>query len=152
MCIATPPILIKAAMLIWYRQCAKLQALIILCVWCNRRVSTVRPSVKHQCAAIETTTRKNDTLVITEYNPIAYNLVRGQRLAFSYDFKYRIINAYTNQIIDQRTNTVRSMDAIEFQEFITRCAGSINSLFPYNPQQTALPLARYNPVRLAQPV
>ncbi len=91
----------------------------------------------------ETTTRKNDTLVITEYNPIAYNLVRGQR-SFSYDFKYRIINAYTNQIIDQRTNTVRSMDAIEFQEFITPLRGSINSLFPYNPQQTA-PLARYNP-------
>ena len=36
------------------------------------------------------------------------------------------------------------MDAIEFQEFITPLRGSINTLFPYNPQQTA-PMARYNP-------
>jgi hypothetical protein len=91
----------------------------------------------------EVKTRKNDTLVITEYKPFEYNIVKAQRV-FSYDFKYRLINAYSNQIVASQVQTIKSQDAVEYQEFARSFNGNINTLYPYDPQQTA-PLARYNP-------
>jgi tetratricopeptide (TPR) repeat protein len=91
----------------------------------------------------ETVTKKNDTLTITEYKPFDYSLVKSQR-TYSYDFKYKLINAYSNQIVSTQTHNVKATDAIEYQEFARRFNGNINSLYPYNPQQTA-PLMRYNP-------
>ncbi len=88
-------------------------------------------------------TRKNDTLVITEYKPLNYNLVKSQR-SFSYDFSYKLINAYSNQIVATNIQNFRSQDAVEYQEFQTAFNGDINSLFPYNPQQTSA-AAQYNP-------
>ena len=90
----------------------------------------------------EIKTRKNDTLIITEYKAFDYNLVKSQR-SFSYDFKYKLINAYSNQIVASQTQNISSTDALEYQEFARSFNGNINSLFPYNPQQTAL-LAQYN--------
>jgi hypothetical protein len=92
---------------------------------------------------VEVKTRKNDTLVITEYKPFDYNVVRAQRV-FSYDFKYKLVNAYTNQIVMSQTQNIRSQDAVEYNEFHKAFNGNINTLFPYNPQQTAR-LAQYNP-------
>jgi hypothetical protein len=91
----------------------------------------------------EVKTRKNDTLVITEYKPFDYNIVRANR-TFSYDFRYKLINAYTNQVVSSGTEAIRSQDNIEYQEFHRPFGGNINTLYPYNPQQTA-PLARYSP-------
>ena len=91
----------------------------------------------------EVKTRKNDTLVITEYKAFDYNLVKIQR-SFSYEFKYKIINANTNQIISTQSQNLRSTDAVEYQEFQSTFKGNINTLFPYNPQQTA-PTAQFNP-------
>lgn len=85
----------------------------------------------------EVKTKKNDTLTITEYKALDYNLVKGQR-AFSYDFKYKIINAYSNQIVASQTQNMITQDAVEYQEFTKSYNGNINSLFPYNPQQTPL--------------
>ncbi len=91
----------------------------------------------------EIKTKKNDTLIITEYKAFDYNLVKAQR-SFSYDFKYKIIDAYTNQIVASQTQAMRSQDAVEYHEFLKSFNGNINTLFPYNPQQIA-PAAQYNP-------
>lgn len=91
----------------------------------------------------EVKTKKNDTLTITEYNPVNFNYVKSQR-SFSYDFKYKIINAYSNQIILSQTQNIISQDAVEYQEFSRTYTGNMNVLFPYNPQQTAQ-TAQYNP-------
>ena len=91
----------------------------------------------------EVKTKKNDTLIITEYKAFDYNLVKAQR-AYNFEFKYKIIDAYTNQVIASQTQSLRSQDAVEYQEFLRNFNGNINTLFPYNPQQTA-PAAQYNP-------
>jgi hypothetical protein len=91
----------------------------------------------------EVQTRLNDTTVITEYKAFDYNLVKAQRI-FSYDFKYKLINAYTNQIVSSQTQNIRAQDALEYQEFARKFSGNINSLYPYNPKQTP-PLGQYNP-------
>lgn len=90
----------------------------------------------------EVKTRKNDTLIITEYKAFDYNLVKAQR-SYSYDFKYKLINAYSNQIVASETQNISSQDAVEYQEFAKGFNSNVNVLFPYNPQQTA-PLAQYN--------
>ena len=70
-------------------------------------------------------------------------MIKSQR-SYSYDFKYKVINANTNQIVSSQTQNLRSQDAIEYQEFQSSFKGNINTLFPYNPQQTASNL-QYNP-------
>lgn len=109
----------------------------------NKRESNSGVSKTPQRGFEEIVTKKNDTLTITEYRPFDYNLVKSQRM-FSYDFKYKLINAYTNQVISSQTHQVKAEDKIEYQEFIRKFNGNINSLYPYNPQQTAA-LMRYNP-------
>ncbi len=91
----------------------------------------------------EVKTRKNDTLVITEYKPFDYNVVKAQRV-FSYEYRYKLINAYSNQIVASQNQVIQSQDNIEYHEFTRPFQGNINTLYPYNPQVTA-PLARYNP-------
>jgi hypothetical protein len=92
----------------------------------------------------EVKVRKNDTLIITEYRPFDYNVVKAQR-SFSYDFVYKVINAYTNQIVSSQTQNIRSQDGIEYQEFQRPFNGNINTLFPYNPQNAGQGL-RLSPV------
>ncbi len=87
--------------------------------------------------------RINDSTVVTEYNAFYYYLVKAQR-SFSYDFKYKLINAYTNQIVSSKTQNMKSADDIEYQEFTKKFTGNINKLYPYNPQQTVGTL-QYSP-------
>lgn len=91
----------------------------------------------------ETQKRINDTTVVTEYVAFGYNNVKAQR-AFSYNYKYKLINAYTNQIVSSQTQTIKSQDAVEYQEFAKKFTGNIKTLYPYNPQQIA-PALQYNP-------
>lgn len=91
----------------------------------------------------EVKTRKNDTLVITEYKAFNYNNVKAQR-GYSYDFKYKVINAYSNQIVSSEVKTVQQRDNIEYQEFQQKFTGNVNNLYPYNPDVTAA-IGRYNP-------
>lgn len=109
----------------------------------NRRESSPAVSKTPLKGYQEIKTRKNDTLTITEYKTFDYNTVKAQR-SYSYDFNYKIINAYSNQIVSSQTQTMGSQDAVEYQEFARNFTGNINSLFPYNPQQTAQ-MAQYNP-------
>ena len=101
------------------------------------------PTKNPYIAYNEVKTKKNDTLIITEYKPINYNLVKGSR-TYSYDYTYKIINAFSNQIVSSQTQNMMSQDAMEYNEFAKGYNGNVNTLFPYNPQQTA-PTAQYNP-------
>jgi len=82
-------------------------------------------------------TRVNDTTVITEYKAFDYNVVKAERI-YSYDFKYKLINAYTNQIAATQTQKVKGQDAVEYQEFARKFTGDINTLFPNNPKQAPI--------------
>ncbi len=109
----------------------------------NRRENNPAPVRTAARGYEEVKTRKNDTLVITEYKPFDYNTVKAQR-SLSYDFSYKLINAYSNQIVSSQTQNISTQDAVEYQEFAKTFRGNVNSLFPYNPQTTA-PMAQFNP-------
>lgn len=81
----------------------------------------------------EVKTRVNDSVTTTEYKPLNYNLVKSQRSS-SYDFSFKLINAYSNQIVSSQTQNISAQDAIEYQEFAKTFKGNINALYPYNPQ------------------
>lgn len=91
----------------------------------------------------EIKTRINDSTVVTEYKPVDYNNVKAQR-EFSFDFKYKVINASTGQMVGTQFQTIRSQDFVEYQEFWKAYDGSVNNLYPYNPQTTNAML-KYNP-------
>ncbi|MDI1353853.1 MAG: hypothetical protein PSX36_02965 [bacterium] len=91
----------------------------------------------------EVVTRINDTTTKTEYKPFDYYVVKSSR-SYSYDFKYKIINAYSNQFVASQLQNMKAADAVEYNEFARRFTGNINSLYPYNPP-TLSPIARYNP-------
>jgi tetratricopeptide (TPR) repeat protein len=91
----------------------------------------------------EVVTRINDTTTRTEYRPFDYNIVKSSR-SFSYDYRYKLVNAYTNQVVASQTQNIKAGDAVEYNEFARRFTGNINTVFPYNPQQVA-PIARYSP-------
>jgi hypothetical protein len=109
----------------------------------ERKENNVGPQKTSFKAYQEVKTRKNDTLVITEYKPVDYYVVKASR-SYSYMYSYKLINSYSNQIISSQSQIMSTQDAIEFNEFAKQYGGNINTLFPYNPDQTA-PAARYNP-------
>ena len=82
-------------------------------------------------------------MVITEYKPVDYAIVKASR-AYSFMYSYKLINSYSNQIISSQSQIIQAQDAIEYNEFARTYSGNINTLYPYNPDQT-LPTARYNP-------
>lgn len=109
----------------------------------NAKQSNTGLSKKQFTGYQEVKTRKNDTLVITEYNPFNYTLVKAQE-SFSYDFNFKLINAYSNQIVASQQKNIVSSDAVEYQEFVRAFKGNINTLYPYNPLQTSA-IGQYNP-------
>lgn len=109
----------------------------------NRKELNNGPTKNSYTAYQQVNTIKSLTLTVTEFFPIYYNLVKGSR-SYSYDYKYKIINAFSNQIVSSQTQNIISQDAMQYNEFQKSFNGNINSLYPYNPQQTA-PTAQYNP-------
>jgi hypothetical protein len=109
----------------------------------NKKQMSTGPVKQPQRGWQEVNTRVNDTTVITEYKPLDFNLVKASR-TYAFDLKYKVINAYTNQVVTSQTQNLKSTDNIEYNEFSKRFTGNINMLFPYNPQQVA-PIARYSP-------
>jgi len=108
----------------------------------NKRESNVNPTRTAARGFQEVVTRVNDTTTKTEYRPFDYNVIKASR-SFTYDYKYKIINAYSNQVISSQTQAVKATDAVEYNQFNKQFTGNINSLFPYNPQQVGL-TGRYN--------
>lgn len=91
----------------------------------------------------EVKTRVNDTSVRTEYKEFGYTQVKANR-SFSFEFKYKLIDANSNQIVASQTQNIIAQNAVEYNEFAKQFGGNVNSLFPYNPQVTAS-VARFNP-------
>jgi hypothetical protein len=109
----------------------------------NRRELTPSLTRTPLRAFLEVVKKINDTTTVTEYKPVDYATVKGSR-TFSYDFRYTIINAYSNQVMSSQVQQIKVSDAIEYNEFIRPFSNNINSLFPYNPQTTPA-LGRYSP-------
>lgn len=86
---------------------------------------------------------KRDTVFFTEYKSTPYNQVTAQR-QYSYDFKYKLINSSTNQVVTSKSENCISIDKIQYNEFTRAVNTNINSFFPYNPLATA-PVNQFNP-------
>lgn len=126
----------------------------------NRKEQNLGPFKALAKCFQEVKTRVNDTLVTTEYKPADYNQYKAQRI-YSYDFQYKLINAYSNQIISSQKNTIQAQDMVEYYELIVgrRIAGStsgtaiqapnMNDYFPYNPLVTP-PAQQINPRKWRQ--
>ena len=111
------------------------------------------PQTKATSICYEKTIFKKDTIFITEFKPITYNQVKARR-SYSYDYKYKLIDALSNQIVSSRNENCISTDNIDFNEFVksTRVpAGAfvptynLNIIFPYNPGLTN-PVNQFNPI------
>ncbi len=109
----------------------------------NRREVSPSPLRTPLRAFLEVTKRVNDTTTITEYQPVDYATVKVSR-SYAYDFRYTLINAYTNQVQSSQTQQVRVTDNVEYNEFARPFTSNINALYPYNPQVVPA-LGRYNP-------
>lgn len=99
---------------------------------------------KSSAKAYLKTTSKTGTVVVVNYEAVDYNNVKANR-SYSYQYTYKLINAFNSQIISSQTQNVIANDVIEYNEFARNFANNnLNNLFPYNPNQTA-PVAQYNP-------
>jgi len=108
----------------------------------NRKEFNSGPQKSNSKAYLKVTT-VTGTVVTTSYNQVDYSNIKANR-SYSYQYNYKLINAYTNQIVSSQTQNVVAKDAIEYNEFARNFKGNLNNLFPYNPEQTA-PVAQYNP-------
>lgn len=88
----------------------------------NKKELNNDPIVKSYTAYEQVTTVKNLNQIVTEYFPVNYHLVKGSR-SYSYDFKYKIINAFSNQIVSSQTQNISNEDAIEYNELQKKLAG-----------------------------
>ncbi len=109
----------------------------------NKKSNVVGPQASPATCFQKYTYKKNDTLYVTEYKPIKYNYVKVTR-NYSYEFKYKLINAKTNQIVNFQTLTMSKQDVVEYNEFTQKPGGRMEDYFPYNPQATS-PINQYNP-------
>lgn len=100
--------------------------------------------------------KQKDGTMAVRYRTFDYNGVQDQNV-FSYTYKYQIVNAYSNQIIEGRDQYITAKDAVDYNELSSPnliqkllsnkadpSANDINSLFPYNPQSTGI-VNQYNP-------
>ena len=94
---------------------------------------------------------RRDTIFVTEYRPQQYNQVKCKR-NYEYEFKYKLIDANTNQVVTSRSELCYGSDEIDYYEFVRgRKTGNqpdfnmnVNNYFPYNPGIT-MPINQYNP-------
>jgi hypothetical protein len=104
---------------------------------------------KTQSKAYLKETAVSGTVVTVNYKAIDYSNVKANR-SYSYMYNYKLINAYTNQIVSSQNVNVIAQDAVEYNEFARSFnSNQMNNLFPYNPQQVA-PVAQYNPTKWRQ--
>ncbi len=108
----------------------------------NKKEKTTIPS-KGTSVCYEKIVTKKDTVYITEYKATSYNQIKSQKL-YSYDFKYKLIDALTNQVITSKSESIVSNDNIDYYEFVKPPGQSTDKFFPYNPLQTPV-FSQYNP-------
>lgn len=109
------------------------------------------PITRSSSICYEKIVTRRDTILVTEFKPQPYNQVRGRRV-YSFDFKYKLIDANTNQLVTSQSQTCDGIDNIDYYEF-TRGRNLPNgttvnfnpyNFFPYNPGIT-MPVNQYNP-------
>jgi hypothetical protein len=110
------------------------------------------PPTKVSSICYEKFTVKKDTLFVTEYKPMTYNQVKAKR-TYSYDFKYKVIDALTHQVLSARNENNMTSDNIDYYEFVKPARNItggytpsyiVSNYFPYNPLLTN-PVNQYNP-------
>ena len=109
------------------------------------------PLTRVPATCFEKTVTKRDTIYITEYRPQAYNQVKGSR-NYSYEFRYKLIDANTNQVVTSQILVCDGIDNIDYYEFSRGSTPSnisgnnynLRNYFPYNPGVTIL-INQYNP-------
>lgn len=100
----------------------------------NKKEITYGPT-KTKKVAYEKTRIKKDTIFVIEYKPIDYFEVKAERV-YGYDFKYQLIDAFTNQILISKTENCLGSDKLLYREFAKPILNSIDNFFPYNPAST----------------
>jgi hypothetical protein len=109
----------------------------------NRKEFNSGPQKSNQTAYLKQTTTSG-TVITVSYQPVAYSYIKSSR-SYSYQYNYKLINAFTNQIVSSQTQNVIAQDGTEYNEFSQRFnQNNLNNLFPYNPSQTG-PAGQYNP-------
>jgi hypothetical protein len=89
------------------------------------------------------------TVVSVDYDPVDYSNVKASR-SYSYMFNYKLVNAFSGQIVSSQNMNVVAQDAVEYNEFAKSFnSNNLNNLFPYHPGQVA-PVAQYNPSKWRQ--
>ncbi len=78
------------------------------------------------------TYRTNDGRIMMDYKPTDYYQVTSKR-RFSYQFKYSLINAVSNQVISSENIVMNMQDNLEYNEFVYAPQLSMENYFPYNP-------------------
>jgi hypothetical protein len=109
------------------------------------------PATRGTAICFEKIVTRRDTIFITEYRPQQYNQVKGKR-NYEYEFKYKLIDANTNQVVTSRSELCNGVDEIDYYEFVRgRKTGNqpdfnmnVSNYFPYNPGIT-MPVNQYNP-------
>lgn len=110
------------------------------------------PQTKVASVCYEKFNVKKDTVMVVEFKPMTYNQVKARR-AYSYDYKYKLIDAITNQVVSSRNENCSAIDNTDFYEFVKPVrllpgafspSYNVNNYFPYNPAVTN-PINQYNP-------
>lgn len=110
------------------------------------------PQTKVASVCYEKFIVKKDTVFVTEYKPMNYNQVKAKR-SYSYDYKYKLIDAVTNQVVSSRNENCITTDNIDYNEFVKPLriplggytpSYNVNNYFPYNPVLTN-PINQFNP-------
>jgi len=102
----------------------------------NKKEITYGPT-KTKMVAYEKTRIKKDTIFVIEYKPIDYFEVKAERV-YAYDFKYQLIDAFTNQILISKTENCIGSDKLLYHEFAKPILNSMDNFFPYNPASTPI--------------
>jgi hypothetical protein len=109
----------------------------------NKKEFNSGPQKSGQTAYLKQTSTSG-TVVTVSYQQVGYSNVKLNR-SYSYQYHYKLINAFNNQIVSSQTQNVNAQDGVEYNEFNQKFnQNNLNNLFPYNPAQTA-PVAQYNP-------
>lgn len=86
---------------------------------------------------------KKDTQYITDYKPTVYYQIKAQR-SYSYNFNYQVIDAFSNQVIVSKKETLTAQDIVDYYEFASPNRVNMANFTPYNPATTPA-ASQYNP-------
>ncbi len=98
-----------------------------------------------QQIAFQQVTEKRNNVMVTECVKVPYQESKLSR-NYSYEFKYRLINANSNQLVFTNTENCSGKDAVEYAEFSNNQinTNNLSSIYPYDPCTTPA-VNQFNP-------